>query len=189
LDRSAVLVWASMGATAVLRLDLCGCRTRHADYRCCRRLRPSSSPSRLVLVLGRSVRGNRILGLLLSSADDGVKALPPEHARWRIRRTRIQPHLATGSEPSCVDHVIERTMLWSRLRLTCELGLRLVVPRGPKLPPFGKIQTISVVEHARLICRNGCALSVTITAGVIAVPRLRFPQEASLEKPSPYDAE
>jgi len=47
----------------------------------------------------------------------------------------------------------------------------------------------SVVEHARLICRNGCASSVSISAGVIAVPRLRFLQEASLEKPSPCDAE
>ena len=67
LDRSAVLVWPSMGATAVLRHDLCGCRARHADYRCCCWLRPTSSPSRLVLVLGGSVRGNRVLGLLLSA--------------------------------------------------------------------------------------------------------------------------
>ena len=40
LERSAVLVWPTMGATAVLRHDLCGCRARHFAYRCCRRLRP-----------------------------------------------------------------------------------------------------------------------------------------------------
>ena len=70
----------------------------HADYRCCRRLRPLSSPSRLVLVLGRSVRGNRVLGLLLSSAADGVTALSPERTMtcakpgWRTGRSRIQSH-------------------------------------------------------------------------------------------------
>jgi hypothetical protein len=79
LERSAVLVWPSMGATAVLRHDLCGCRARHADYRCCRRLRPTSSPSQLVLVLGGSVRGNRVLGLLLRLCGLWGRNVPPEH--------------------------------------------------------------------------------------------------------------
>ena len=75
-----------MGATAVLWHDLCGCRARHADYRCCRRLRPTSSPSRLVLVLGRSGRGNGVLGLLLSYLWRKKRSLRSTHDNSRMGR-------------------------------------------------------------------------------------------------------
>jgi hypothetical protein len=76
LERSALLVRPPVGAAAVLRHDHCWCGTRYGYYRCCRRLRSASSASQFVLVLGRSLRGGWVLGLLLTPSVVKIKLHP-----------------------------------------------------------------------------------------------------------------
>src|SRR5262245_38330424 len=79
----AVLVRAPVGGAALLRNHHCRRGTRNACHRGRNRCGSASPPSRLVLVLGGSIRVSRILGLLLSrlckARPAGCDRLPPQH--------------------------------------------------------------------------------------------------------------
>jgi hypothetical protein len=112
MGRQAVLVRAPVGGAALLRNHRCRRSTRNTPHRGRRRCGSASPPSRLVLVLGGSLRVSRLLGLLLRTSSTRARAgrnRPPSPTRAVRTRAGRRPgsgwrnaecqHCANGAMP------------------------------------------------------------------------------------------